>query len=87
MLKLLTGAAIVATFCVAAFAQSPAPKTLLEFDPQQMQWLSQAINELPKKIADPFLADLNKQISDREKAKAEAAKNGPPESPAAQVGK
>jgi len=77
MLKTVTVAAIIAVLCVAAFAQTPAQKTTLEFDQQQLQWLGAAINELPKKIADPFLADLNRQVAEQ-KAKAEAAEKAKP---------
>ena len=79
-MRLITAAAMFAALTVSAVAQTPAPaqKTTLEFDPQQLQWLAQAINELPKKIADPFLAELNKQIAEREKAKAEAAEKAKP---------
>lgn len=51
---------------------TPQAKTTLEFDQQQMQWLGSAINELPKKIADPFLADLSRQMQDQQKKAAEA---------------
>jgi len=48
-----------------------APKTTLEFTQEQLQMLGQALLNLPKKDADPFIADLNKQISDQQKVAAE----------------
>ena len=84
--KTMLATAIFAAATMTVFAQEapPAPnaKITLEFDQQQIQWLSAAINELPKKIADPFLADLQRQFSEKQKA-AEAAKPKAPETPAA----
>jgi len=72
MKKLLLAAIFAASASYAA-AQTPPAKTVLEFDAQQLQWLSMAIQELPKKIADPFLADLQKQVTDKQKAAAPIA--------------
>lgn len=70
-------ASMVALMSVAAFAQTPPQKTTLEFDQQQLQWLAAAINELPKKIADPFLAELNRQVAEQ-KGKVDAAEKAKP---------
>ena len=64
----------IAMMATATAQQSAPPKTTLEFDAQQLQWLGQAIQELPKKIADPFLADLNGQIAAHQKVAADKAK-------------
>ena len=61
---------MIAAMTVPALAQPD--KTTLEFDAQQLQWLGQAINELPKKIADPFLAELQRQMAVKQKAADEA---------------
>ena len=86
MKRILLAAAMFAATTIQGFSQesqpAPAAKITLEFDAQQIQWLSAAINELPKKIADPFLADLQRQMTDKQKA-AEAAKPKVPETPAA----
>lgn len=80
MKKMILAALIATTMTVPALAQEPPvsvpiqQKTTLEFDAQQLQWLGMAINEMPKKIADPFLADLQRQVAERQKAIVDAAK-------------
>ncbi len=59
-------------------AATPAPaKYYLEIDQSDLAPLSQALNELPKRIADPLILKLNAQIQSQQepiKAAAEAKK-------------
>ena len=73
-------AVLFATIATVAVAQAPAPpapapapKVTLEFDPQQLQLLGEAISNLPKKLADPFLIDLQRQVDEQKKAAAQKA--------------
>lgn len=45
-------------------AASPAPPKMfyLEVDPNDLALISQAINELPKRVADPLVLKLNAQL-------------------------
>lgn len=55
---------------------APAPRTewMLKFTADELNNLYAAIMELPKKIADPFMARLNAQLTAQSHADAEAAK-------------
>jgi hypothetical protein len=62
-----------------ARGQSPAdgpPKYTLEVEQADVAALGQALNELPKRVADPLIAKLNAQIQEQmrahQKARAEA---------------
>lgn len=77
MKKLMIAVAVM-LLAATAFAQDaaapPPAKVTLEFDAQQLQWLGQAINELPKRIADPLLVDVQRQLGERQKAITAAEK-------------
>ena len=44
---------------------APAAKFYLELDPTDLQSLSQAINELPKRVADPLILKINTQLQNQ----------------------
>lgn len=83
-LKLVLAALLVATSAFAedaapvpipperpAPAAAPAPqKFYLEVDPSDLAAISQALNELPKRIADPIILKLNGQLQAQEQLKA-----------------
>lgn len=57
---------------------TPAPtaasqKFYLELDPSDLQSISQAISELPKRVADPLIQRLNAQLQAAEQARIAAA--------------
>lgn len=56
-----------------AFAQSPVIYHL-DVDANDLNALGAAINELPKKIADPLIAKLQAQIAAQNQAMADTAK-------------
>lgn len=78
-------AAIALLVATGAFAQTPVPapptpeqaapaplppqKFYLELDPNDLQVVSQALNELPKRIADPLIQRLNAQLQAAEQAR------------------
>lgn len=58
----------------AAPAPPAAPqKFYLELDPSDLQSISQAISELPKRVADPLIQRLNAQLQAAEQARIAAA--------------
>jgi len=67
----------------AVTAPPPPPKFHLEIDQADLQAISQALNELPKKIADPLILKLNAQLQPDQQAKlkpgAQAAADAPTE--------
>lgn len=81
-------AAIALIVATGAFAQTPAPsappveqaapappqKFYLELDPGDLQAISQAVNELPKRVADPLIMRLNAQLQAAEQARIAANK-------------
>lgn len=59
----------------ASPAAPAAPqKFYLELDPGDLQAISQAIVELPKRIADPLIIRLNAQLQAAEQARIAASK-------------
>ena len=62
--------AFIIAMTLATSAMAQEQKTTLEFTAQQLQLLGSAIQELPKKIADPFLEDLQRQIAAAQQKKA-----------------
>lgn len=75
---------ITETASPSAPAISPAPQRFyLEVDQSDLQALSQALNELPKRVADPIILKLNAQLQPaaqsqivENKAAAEKSKRG-----------
>lgn len=55
-------------------AQAQPTKFYLEVDPADLAAISTALNELPKKIADPLILKLNGQLQAQEQLKAAADK-------------
>jgi len=63
------------TAAAAALAQQTTPQKFhLELDAADLNSLSIAINELPKRVADPLVMKLNEQI----KAQVQAKQGGKP---------
>ena len=57
-------------------AATPAPeKYYLELDQADLNAVSQALNELPKRVADPLILKLNGQLQAQEQIKAAADKS------------
>lgn len=56
----------------APAAPAPPAKLYLEVDQADLAAISQALNELPKRIADPLILKLNAQLSAQEPIKAAA---------------
>ena len=83
MRKITIAVLLIAAMTVPALAQSVTPpaKITLEFDAQQINLLGEALQSLPKRVADPFLADLQRQLNQKAEAEkvaaAEAAKKKP----------
>jgi len=81
-LKLAIAALFVTT---SALAQTPAPekapllttpqKFNIELDAADLSALSQALIELPKRVADPLIAKINAQLQAQEPKPAEAPKS------------
>ena len=55
----------------------PERNYTLTVSPQELRHLDAAVNELPKKIADPLIVKLQAQIAAQDKAAAEAQKPEP----------
>jgi membrane-bound ClpP family serine protease len=82
-------AALVAADAFAEDATSPTPspapttpaapaaaaKFYLEVDQSDLSAISQALNELPKRVADPLILKLNGQLQAQEQLKAAADKS------------
>lgn len=56
-------------------APAAPQKYYLEVDPSDLAAISQALNELPKRIADPIILKLNGQLQAQEQLKAAADKS------------
>lgn len=85
MRRLLSAVAVLSLVSAAAIAQPapPAPpKTTFELDANQLNLIGEAILNLPKKLADPLLADLNRQLAEQRTAAAKAAEAAKPADPA-----
>lgn len=75
---LLLAAAMAAALVAPAPAQEDK-KFRLEVDANDLGLISQALNELPKRVADPLIARLNAQLapqSPKPEDKVEPAKKG-----------
>lgn len=71
-LKTETGTGNVAPVTAPVATPAPAPdKAYFEFDQADLATLAQAINELPKKQADPFLLKLQGQMQRQHQFKAQ----------------
>ena len=83
MRKITIAVLLIAAMIAPALAQTATPpaKITLEFDAQQINLLGEALQSLPKRVADPFLADLQRQLNQKAEAEkvaaAEAAKKKP----------
>ena len=83
MRKITIAVLLIAAMTVPALAQTGAPpaKITLEFDAQQINLLGEALQSLPKRVAYPFLADLQRQLNQKAEAEkvaaTEAAKKKP----------
>ena len=83
MRKITISVLLIAAMTVPALAQpvTPPAKITLEFDAAQINLLGEALQSLPKRVADPFLADLQRQLNQKAEAEkvaaAEAAKKKP----------
>lgn len=62
----------------AVVQPAPPSKFYLEVDQADLNLLAAAINELPKKLADPLLAKLNLQLAAQTKVKAASEAAVPP---------
>jgi hypothetical protein len=57
---------VLAVALLALLTHQASADVILHLTDQQMVWLGQALQELPKRLADPFIADLNKQLADQQ---------------------
>ncbi len=80
ILMLLTATAAVAQTPHAATPAEPPAEFTLKVNQSDLSALALAINELPKKLADPLLAKLNAQLQAQSPAKA--SDQAAPEKPA-----
>jgi len=58
----------------AAVQQTTPQKVYLELDPADLNALSIALNELPKRVADPLILKLNDQLKNQMQVKEAAEK-------------
>jgi hypothetical protein len=78
-------AAALPRLCTVAVAQTPAPATadpvVIKISRQALQVIGQGLQELPAKLANPVLNDLQAQIIAADQAAEAAKKAALPDSP------